>query len=435
MKSGRQFRVLLIAIYRDLPGSTNIRPTSDINKVNCGKCDANLVGGIIFANLLSLPLPRYQGFVERIESSPLFMSITERHGGSGSATSVTIERLSPARARESDARSSGSCIGGISKRGKSCAITYSHWGFNRLYMMERMLPPGPHGEENRLLHSLRRINSRNMLTHSILQVVIDHQMRFLVTGDMKDLRELSQTGLADMLSRSSLPEQLGVKRIDPSWICRLTKGISVNGLSGDEIMLKGLLQNSKDINQRLLRRLLEDERESLEVGMLKNPYTDEQIRDKLAHEQGIQLSRSTIHNYRREMRVPSSRKRALHNTFSIISVEFSGYYPLTFSSVHDNAPASGGVYEISLKSELVDYPLGSSPCIYIGSTKNLAKRLDEHMGGNNRNGNLVHFVNDFECSYRYVTLSCDLRKEEGRIYDLFVAKYSAPPKCNRVRPG
>lgn len=302
-------------------------------------------------------------------------------------------------------------------------------------MMKRTLLPSLHEEENRMLHSLRRINSRNLLTHSILQVVIDHQMRFLVTGDTNDLRELSQAGLADMLSRSSLPGRLGAKRIDPSWICRLIKGVSVNGLSGGEIMLKGLLQSSKDINQRLLRQLLRDERRSLEVGILKNPYTDEQIRDKLANEQSVQLSRSTIHKYRREMRVPSSRKRALHTTFSIASAVFSCYYPLAFSSVHDNAPASGGVYEISLKSELVDYPLGGSPCLYIGSTKNLVKRLDEHQRSNNRNGNLVHFVNDFECSFRYFTLSGNPREEEGRIYDLFLAKYGAPPKCNRVRPG
>lgn len=399
-----------------------------------GNDDATIVGRIIFADLLSLPLARYRRFIEMTEGSPLFQALTNDYGGSGSKPVITIKRLSRARVEELDGGESNCCVAGILKSGDSFTIRYSHWGFNGIYRVERQLLPAPLEDSEKLFHRLRRITSRNILTHAILRTAAEHQREFLLTGNATDLRELSQGGLADTLSGSSIHEQLGARRVDPSWVCRLIKGLSVNVPSGDEIMLKDFFQSSREVNGRLLVRLLEEERESIEAGELKKPYTDDQIGTILADEHDVLLSRSAIQKYRRMMGIPSSTRRSFHDTFPSISARYSGYYPLDRRSVWANAPASCGVYELSLRASSMEYPLGSSSCIYLGSTKNLARRLQGHLNGSNRNSYMLYFMKNFECSFRYINVSGNLRKEEGGIYDMFVKNYGAAPRCNRVRP-
>jgi len=71
---------------------------------------------------------------------------------------------------------------------------------------------------------------------------------------------------------------------------------------------------------------------------------------------------------------------------------------------------------------------------YIGSAKDIRKRLKGHLG-QNRNSGIKEALKDYNCFYRYVLFQKDWRKEEKRLYDLFVQTYGRGPRCNMVNPG
>lgn len=116
-------------------------------------------------------------------------------------------------------------------------------------------------------------------------------------------------------------------------------------------------------------------------------------------------------------------------------------YTLTVEAVQNNAPATPGIYEFRLKGKEIEYPNGKTPIIYLGSTKNIKKRLRDHIGKNSKNGRIRDFLKNHECSFRYVELSTlqpqknmKWREEEKRLYKLFVTTYGSAPKCNKVKP-
>lgn len=51
------------------------------------------------------------------------------------------------------------------------------------------------------LFRLRRISSRNALTHALLKGIIEHQEAFLRSGDPTDLAPLSQVELTEWMNR------------------------------------------------------------------------------------------------------------------------------------------------------------------------------------------------------------------------------------------
>lgn len=134
------------------------------------------------------------------------------------------------------------------------------------------------------------------------------------------------------------------------------------------------------------------------------------------------------------MGIPSAARRLCGYQYPPLSTNFSVLYPLTVASIHNNAPASSGVYEFRLRKKEIEYPHGKGKVIYIGSAKNLKKRLKEHVRPNNKNGHIKHFLKKMNCSFRYIPFSKDWKKEEGRLYHLFINTYGASPKCNQVRP-
>lgn len=83
-------------------------------------------------------------------------------------------------------------------------------------------------------------------------------------------------------------------------------------------------------------------------------------------------------------------------------------------------------------AEIVRNSRGSS--IYIGSTRNIKKRLREHLGENSKNGRIRAFLKKHGCSFRYILFKKDWHEEEKRLYRLFMDTYGSPPKCNRGRP-
>lgn len=400
--------------------------------------ETKLIGRIIFANLLEYPLQKYKSFIEDAKTSPLFDKLI-----------IEVKRFSRARIAGKAREASSNVVAEIKRIGRSFSIRYSYDGFNCRYLAQR------ESSESRLFHKLRRINSRNELTYWLLKGIIEHQRKYLITDNPIDLLPFSQVELVRWINskqrsldrRPQTRKRLQTRKslmseacclnseIDLSWISRLVKRLSVITPSGEEKPLRWFFQTRKDVNKRLIKRLLDKESEDIESGKIKKPLTDNQIRAKLKSNCKVNLSRQSVGHCRKEMGIPSAKRRLTSYKYPPLSANFSVLYPLTVESAQNNAPASSGIYEFRINGQEIEYPRGKTNVIYIGSAKNLRKRLKEHLRGNNRNEHIKYFLKNCECSFRYIQYSTPhFREKERELYKLFIATYGAPSRCNRVRP-
>jgi len=143
-------------------------------------------------------------------------------------------------------------------------------------------------EAKQLFKKLELINSRKDTLTQILQAIIDQQTLYLESGDLKALLPFSQKELAKKIG------------LAPSSVSRAITGKSIGTPWGDEIPLKHFFPRPKRFRKELLKQLLETEE-----GLL----SDEAIRARLWQKFGVAISRRSVANLRKELKIPAVRKR------------------------------------------------------------------------------------------------------------------------------
>jgi len=429
---------------------------------------AHLIGIIILAKFLKLPVTRYEAMIEKVEDSPMFRQLWPGI--------ISTDPFPKARVLEPGRIPTPNAIGQLRKDEKGFYVSYRHAGLTREYLFNegnfrrwRLRPEGfsvsvqpndqPEGrsqalsasdEAVRLAHDeaqiqalrrqLRLINTRNRLTHMILMGIAEHQGAYLASGDALHLRPLSQVALADWIKGEAqgdsrfLPPGSRLELVDNSMISRLTRNMSVLSPQGQNIPLRDFFPSTRDMHKRLIEAILDEEKEQIRRGDIERAYTDEQIKEKLEERYGVSISRRTVSVCRQGMRIPSSYTRNSNHPKPPRLVHFSFHYPLNTASVKANAPEAAGVYEISLADVEIDYPLCSGGMVYIGSAKNLRKRLRDHLRPNSKNGDLRALLDSHMCSFRYILVRRDLREAEKELCHSFSATYGSLPRCNRISP-
>jgi RNA polymerase sigma-54 factor len=141
-------------------------------------------------------------------------------------------------------------------------------------------------EARQLFKRLELINSRKDTLSQILQNIIDKQALYLDSGDLKTLLPFSQKELA---------EKIGLA---PSSVSRAISGKSIDTPSGQEVPLKHFFPRPKRFRQELLRQLLETD---------KGLSSDEAIRNKLWEKFGVAISRRSVANLRKELKIPAAQ--------------------------------------------------------------------------------------------------------------------------------
>lgn len=139
-----------------------------------------------------------------------------------------------------------------------------------------------------LLRKLELINRRKDTLTQILQTVIERQVRYLDSRNPKALLPLSQKELA---------RKIGVAQ---SSVSRAIRGRSIEMPWGEERPLKDFFPRPRSFRKELVRELLESE-DSLS--------SDEEIRARLQEKFGVAISRRSVANLRKELRIaPRGRK-------------------------------------------------------------------------------------------------------------------------------
>lgn len=400
---------------------------------------SKLVGWIILADFIQYPLEKFIDFIKEVEGLSLYKKLA--------GESIIIRQpLLDTKIRRKSVHVP-SRVGLIAEvKGWDFSIHYTKEELSIEYLIDdeklqktmNEIRPTEEEEKNvsRLLNKLRRINTRNIMVHEILKRIVEYQRNYFESKKDNELgvklKPLQMTELARIISSNKNSYSRGFA-IDASRISRVVKGISIIIPQGRVVSLKELLPSKRDIVKRYIKVLLNREREEIYDNRRKMPYTDEELRIKLNDECSLSITRREVAYCRKDLGILPYSKRNGY-VYRALLANFSEVYPFTVPSVKNNAPACPGVYEFSLNGEMIEYPKGCCRIFYIGSGKNLRKRLLEHLSSNNKNGGIKRVVGKEKCIFRYLQVPKGWAREEKKLYDLFVTTYGDSPVWNHISP-
>ena len=139
-------------------------------------------------------------------------------------------------------------------------------------------------EARQLFKRLELINSRKNTVSQILQKIVEHQTLYLESGKAQSLLPFSQKELAAKLG------------LTPSSVSRAIRDKSIDTPWHEEVPLKNFFPRPRRFKKGLLKQLLEAE---------KGLTSDEAIRERLREKFGVAISRRSIANLRRELKIPA----------------------------------------------------------------------------------------------------------------------------------
>ena len=409
---------------------------------NNNKIDAALLGKIMLARFLALPLRAFDRLVIQAESSTGFNALRPW---------VTVGRLEGARVVHDAAgipqTKASLILGEVREAGRGLTFLYHRDSYAREYrfddeegmnrLMAREETPRDFAGT---LRRLRLINTRNRLTHALVQAVLAAQAAYLRSGQALSLLPLTQAEISTRLRSES---NLSVVA-DPGRISRLVRGLSIALANGKAVPLSTLFPKPRQVHCHFVDHLIKTEKTWMSEGLLQSPLTDGAVAAILEREHGIRLSRRTVANIRHDLAIPDYKRRSQRTDYLAATEEFSALVPLTAQALRTAVPVHSGVYEIRTAftfrpSEERDWPGKSVPVVphgvvYIGSAGDLRKRLGDHLRGSSDNALLYRHVADGAARVRFRLVSEGWRWVERELYQAFCETFGTPPPCNRMSP-
>ncbi len=408
---------------------------------NNKKIDAVLVGKIVFARFLESSLRALDRFVARVESSGEFSRLTPW------VTVACLEDAQTAGAAVDVCSHPSSTLGEVRETDGRLGFFYHRESYVREYRFDEMevrrlrscreFPE----ELARTLHRLRLINSRNRLTHALVQALLEMQAAYLRSGELLSLLSLTQAQMSERLrAQPELPMVADAGRIS-----RLVRGMSITLPNGKTIPMIGLFPKPRQIHCYLIDYVIRNENISVAEGVLKRPLSDEGIAELLEREYGMHLSRRTVANIRHVLAIPDCRRRCQRMNYLTVTEGFSALVPLTVQALRSVVPTHPGVYEIrsdspsdlggdNNASEGPILPPEPHGVVYIGSAGDLRKRLGDHLRGSSGNTLLHRCIAEGGARVRFRMISDRWRWVERELYHVFCKTFGAPPLYNRMSP-
>jgi hypothetical protein len=139
-----------------------------------------------------------------------------------------------------------------------------------------------------LFKKLEMVNTCKETLYSIINNIIRKQSAFIESGDLKELLPLSQKEMA---------LQMG---ISPGTLSRAIKFRTIEIPCGREVAIKSLFPNPRRFKSLVLKKILESE---------KGMPSDAVIQTRLAEKYGINISRRSVADIRKELKIPAGGAR------------------------------------------------------------------------------------------------------------------------------
>ena len=405
------------------------------------KIDAALLGKIVLARFLENPLRAFDRFMARVESSAGFSALTPW---------VTVACLEGAQAVNSavDIRThSSSTLGEVCEAGGRLRFLYHRESYAREYLldeaaMDRLRSHGDFPAELvRTLHRLRLINSRNRLTHALVQALLAAQAKYLLSGEQSSLVALTQAQMSERLKAEARLSMVA----DAGRISRLVRGLSITLPNRKRIPMAELFPRPRKIHCYFVDHVIKSEKAWIGKGVLEAPLSDEAIAQIIGREYGVRLLRRTVANIRHALAIPDCRRRRQRANYLTATEGFSALVPLTPQALRSVVPGHPGVYEIRAdfapgtggennSSARRMLPPESHGVVYIGSAGDLRKRLGDHLRGSSGNALLYRYVTAGDARVRFRLVSEGWRWVERELYRVYCETFGAPPVANRMSP-
>jgi len=398
-----------------------------------------LIGKIVLARFLEKTPREVEEVVQEVESAPLFLRLTMGDGG-GRTPLVRHGRLRGARFLETDHDLSPRVAGTLHCSANEPHLFYRSQALVRQYFMDEGLIAGETGSAGlldgeglalrRLVRMMRLVNTRNRLSHAVLWAAVTRQRAFLASLDARLLYPLRHLELASALA----VEDDGAKGLDPSRMSRIVRSMSLLLPDGRELPVHRLFPGERSLIEAYLRDVLLEERKQVAAGNLARPFADMALAAKISDRTGLSCSRRTVAYARKGLGIPSWRERAHLGCYLTATENFSELYSLKRAAARAVVPQTPGVYELRLAEGTIDYRMGPCPVFYVGSARNLRKRLLGHLGPGVRNRGIRAHVAGGNVLFRVMCVKKDWRSEERRIYTRFLGTFGEPPRCNKLKP-
>ena len=260
----------------------------------------------------------------------------------------------------------------------------------------------PKYTKTKIICSLKWINTRNKFSLHILKSLFHYQSKYWFSGKEGDLKPLT---LKQFLSLYPL------QYLDKSRLSRLISNLSVMNPQNQVISLRSLFISKKRYYSYLVKEIVDNSETGLK---------DKDIQCLLA-QKGVYLSLRTICNCRKLLNIPNYKEKSAY--YYGKDITFSDYIMLSRRYLN-RIPTEAGVYELSTSSR-IDYPNQKSNVVYIGSSKNLRKRIANYLGNKLKNNRLSKFINNHEVFVRFCLTEKYIPTEKSflKILRTFMASY------------
>ncbi len=359
------------------------------------------VGKIILAKVLEMPLGKYLAFIEKITQERSNLAHRENPLVKKSNRPRRSVRHSPTACRGHRVETVGQVFGRVTMQRGKLWFWISDDRLLKIY-------PTHHHTDDKVICSLKWINTRNTFSMHIVNSLLHYQRRYWLSGKDVHLRPLT---FQQFLSLYPL------RYLDQSRLSRLVSKLFVRTPHHEVISLKRLFLSPKRAYAYRIKELIDS---------TERPLNDKELQSLLAQE-GIHLSRRTICNCRKLLNIPNYKERAA--CYYGRDVAFGEYRTLS-EKKFNRIPAEPGVYELSLAGKL-DYARHKSDVIYIGSSRDLRKRIASYTGNGVKNGRLSEFLKQHEVYVRFCRTE-QYRRLERELLNNFRNNYGELPKCNSL---
>lgn len=386
------------------------------NKNSRHALDPHRVGCIRLARALEMRPRAFERMVREMEVSPAFVAVRPYvHVGQVMETTLAASgRADRGRAPP---------IAWFERTG---AFRYTSEFFTRHYGFETKALSGLGPAVGSLLQQMRTINSRNLLTISLLRALGRLQRAFLETRDPLALKALALDELAAGINADALCPIAA----DASRLSRLMRHLTLGLADGEVVMAPTLCPRPRELHRRYVDSVVRAEQTALLEHANTDALSDDAIAQAVLERYGMVLSRRTVANVRRDLGIPCSRRRGANDGYLGATHGFSPLQLLAREVVRTAAPAVGGVYELHARGP----DARRAGVIYIGSAGDLRKRLMDHLRGAGTNTCLAAHVADGRVWFRYRPVVHRWRETERQVYRAFRESFGDRPACNRMSP-
>ena len=305
--------------------------------------------------------------------------------------------------------------------------------------------------EDKVICSLKWINTRNRFSLHILESLLDYQRKYWFSGKETDLRPLT---LKEFLTLYP------IQYLEQSRLSRLISNLSVINPQNQLIELQSLFISRRRYHAYLIKEIVRiypfsppsivhpsqyhcygewilrrtgvvPMKSGRRVNQDENNLKDKDIQQLLT-QKSVHLSLRTICNCRKLLNIPNYKGKPDYQYEK--DINFGDYIPLASESrkLLNKIPVAAGIYEFSVPiASGIDYQNHRSNVIYIGSSKNLRKRIASYLHNKLKNGLLSKFINNYDIFLR-LFLTENYRITEKKLLGNFKNIYGELPKTNSL---